>query len=165
MKKNGDTSKNGKAARVSRRIAFPVVGIGSSAGGLEAFTQLLQHLPVDTGMAFIFVQHLDHEHESALPHILGRATTMPVREAAQGMRVAPTEIYVIPPNSTLRLAQGRLDLDPREPSRALAFAGKHDRFLHATLSPGVERTGIGRIHPAAMRGISGCADGRVFPRG
>ncbi|HVS53585.1 MAG TPA: chemotaxis protein CheB [Opitutaceae bacterium] len=105
------------AAAAASKTGFPIVGVGGSAGGLEAFTQLLQHLPVDTGMAFIFVQHLDPEHESALPHILSRATAMPVREVKQGMLVAPNEIYVIPPNSTLRLARGRLDLKPRETSR------------------------------------------------
>ncbi|MDO8545379.1 MAG: chemotaxis protein CheB [Opitutaceae bacterium] len=93
------------------------MGIGGSAGGLDAFTQMLEHLPADTGMAFIIVQHLDPEHESALPHILGRATAMPVREATQGMPVKPNEVYVIPPNSTLRLSHGRLDLQPRETTR------------------------------------------------
>jgi two-component system CheB/CheR fusion protein len=97
--------------------AFPIVGIGGSAGGLDAFTQLLEHLPVDTGMAFVIVQHLDPEHESALPNILSRATKMPVREAIQGMLVQPNEVYVIPPNSTLRLSRGRLDLSRRVASR------------------------------------------------
>ena len=101
----------------AREKNFPIVGIGGSAGGLDAFTQLLQHLPADTGMAFILVQHLDPEHESALPHILSRATPMPVRESEQGMLVVPNEVYVIPPNATLRLARGRLDLKPRESSR------------------------------------------------
>lgn len=72
---------------------------------------------MDTGMAFIFVQHLYPEHESALPHILSRATRMPVREAGQGMTVRPNEVYVIPPGATMSLARGRLDLIPREPTR------------------------------------------------
>jgi len=96
---------------------MPIVGIGASAGGLEAFTQLLEHLPADTGMAFVFVQHLDPEHESALPHILGRATSMKVREATQGMPIRPNEVYVIPANSTMILIRGRLDLKLREASR------------------------------------------------
>jgi two-component system CheB/CheR fusion protein len=61
-------------------IPFPVVGVGASAGGLEAFTLLLQHLPVDTGMSFVLVQHLDPAHESALTKLLSKATSMPVRE-------------------------------------------------------------------------------------
>lgn len=104
-------------AAPERNPGFPVVGIGGSAGGLEAFTQLLKHLPVDTGMAFIIVQHLDPEHESSLPNILSRATAMPVREAKQGMPVQPNEVYIIPPNSTLRLSRGRLDLSPRVASQ------------------------------------------------
>ncbi len=102
----------------SRRNTFPVVGIGGSAGGLDAFTQFLEHLPADTGMAFIFIQHLDPEHESALPNILGRATAMPVREVTQGMPVRPNEVYVIPPNATLSYARGHLELKPRQQPRA-----------------------------------------------
>src|SRR4030095_157489 len=55
---------------------FPVVGIGASAGGLEAFTELLKNLPLDTGMGFVLVQHLDPQHESALVDLLARATSM-----------------------------------------------------------------------------------------
>ena len=61
-----------------RGVPFPIVGIGASAGGLEAFQQLLRALPVDTGMAFVLVQHLDPHHESALANILSAATEMPV---------------------------------------------------------------------------------------
>jgi two-component system, chemotaxis family, CheB/CheR fusion protein len=60
-----------------------IVGVGASAGGLEAFTQLLAHLPLDTGMAFVLVQHLDPDHPSALTEILSRATSLPVREIRQ----------------------------------------------------------------------------------
>src|SRR5215475_4815758 len=59
--------------------AFPIVGIGASAGGLEAFTQLLQHIPVTTGLAFVLVQHLDPTHESMLPELLSRVTKIPVQ--------------------------------------------------------------------------------------
>lgn len=102
---------------VMRKNAFPIVGIGGSAGGLEAFTQLLERLPADTGMAFVFIQHLYPDHESALPQILGRATTMPVNEATPGVVVRPNEVYVIPPNATMSLSRGRLELKPREAPR------------------------------------------------
>ena len=62
----------------AQRPSFPIVGIGASAGGLEAFTQLIRHLPADSGMAFVLVQHLDPQHESALTTLLGRATDLPV---------------------------------------------------------------------------------------
>src|SRR5688572_12645586 len=65
---------------------FPIVGVGASAGGLEAFTQLLKHLPADTGMGFVLVQHLDPAHESALAELLSRTSSMPVCEATNNLR-------------------------------------------------------------------------------
>src|SRR5258708_4488782 len=70
----------------------PVVGIGASAGGLEAFTKLLQNLPANTGMAFVLIQHLDPNHESILASLLGRASSMPVHEVANNMRVKPNNV-------------------------------------------------------------------------
>ncbi|MGA7934954.1 MAG: chemotaxis protein CheB [Kovacikia sp.] len=93
---------------------FPVVGIGASAGGLEAFIQLLSHLPIDTGMAFVLVQHLDPNQKSLLSEILARITRMPVQEAQEGIAVEPNQVYVIPPNSVITLVQGKLHLTPRE---------------------------------------------------
>ncbi len=98
--------------------AFPIVGVGASAGGLEAFTKLLKHLPVDTGMGFVLVQHLDPEHESALTQLLTRATSMPVHEVTNNQRVEPNHVYVIPPNTDLAIARGVLKLQPRRAGRA-----------------------------------------------
>src|SRR6266404_160189 len=97
---------------------FPIVGIGASAGGLEAFTQLLKHLPTDTGLGFVLVQHLDPQHESALTQILTRATSMPVREVTNDLRVAPNHVYIIPPNTDMAIAQGVLKLQLRRAGRA-----------------------------------------------
>src|SRR4026208_2396949 len=72
---------------------FPIVGIGASAGGLEAFTVLLKHLPLDTGMGFVLVQHLDPQHESALTQLLKRATSMPVQEVTNNLRVEADHVY------------------------------------------------------------------------
>jgi two-component system, chemotaxis family, CheB/CheR fusion protein len=74
---------------------FPVVGIGASAGGLEAFTQLLNHLPADTGMAFVLIQHLDPKQKSLLREILARATPMPVLEVQDGMVVEPLSVLML----------------------------------------------------------------------
>jgi two-component system, chemotaxis family, CheB/CheR fusion protein len=93
---------------------FPVVGVGASAGGLEAFTQLLQNLPVDTGMAFVLVQHLDPEHESALTQLLAKTTSMPVSEVTNNLRVEANHVYIIPPNTCMAIARGVLKLRPRE---------------------------------------------------
>ncbi|MEO6462870.1 MAG: chemotaxis protein CheB, partial [Candidatus Eisenbacteria bacterium] len=93
---------------------FPVVGVGASAGGLEAFTRLLRALPIDTGMAFVLVQHLAPRHPSALARILSGATAMPVTEVTGDVAIAPDHVYVIPPGQNLVLATGRLVLTARE---------------------------------------------------
>ncbi|MEP0872078.1 ATP-binding protein [Trichocoleus desertorum AS-A10] len=98
----------------STEAAFPIVGIAASAGGLEAFTQLLSGLPIDTGMAFVFIQHLSPEHESLLTEILTRKTPMPVHEVQNGMKVKPNTVYVIPPNTQMTLSDDILRLSPRE---------------------------------------------------
>ncbi|MEX2581532.1 MAG: chemotaxis protein CheB [Verrucomicrobiales bacterium] len=95
---------------------FPIVGVGASAGGLEAFTQLLEELPLDTGMAFVLVQHLAPTHESALPALLAKATEMPVRQVTDKMAVEPNHVYVIPPNANLALEKQVLKLEPRQES-------------------------------------------------
>jgi len=99
--------------------SFPVVGIGASAGGLEAFTKLLKHLPGNTGMAFVLVQHLDPTHASALTEILSRATAMPVTEVRDGMRIEPNHVYVIPPNTNLAILHRMLSLMPRTEKQGL----------------------------------------------
>ncbi len=95
---------------------FPIVGVGASAGGLEAFTQLLLHLPSSPGMALVFIQHLAPKHESALSEILGRATKTRVMEVTDNMLVERNRIYVIPPNANMAIRKGRLYLVPRAPA-------------------------------------------------
>jgi len=95
----------------SRR--FPIVGIGASAGGLEAFTELLRHLPGKTGMGFVLVQHLAPKHESVLTELLSRSTQIPVTEVKDGMAVEPDHVYVIPPNTNMAILNGVLHLMPR----------------------------------------------------
>ena len=103
----------------STKESFPIVGIGASAGGLEAFTSLLKHLPNDTGMAFVLVQHLDPTHASALTEILSRATAMPVTEVRDGMRIEPNHVYVIPPNTNMAILHHTLSLMPRTEKQGL----------------------------------------------
>jgi two-component system, chemotaxis family, CheB/CheR fusion protein len=92
---------------------FPIVGIGASAGGLEAFRQLLQNLPADTGAAFVLVQHLSPAHESILPGLLARSTAMPVGEARDVEKIEPDHVYVIPSHMDLAITDGHLKLLPR----------------------------------------------------
>ena len=95
-----------------------MVGIGASAGGLEAFSQLLKQLPTSTGMGFVLVQHLDPRHVSMLPELLASHTSMPVKQAAQGTRVEPDHVYVIPPNTSMSIQNGVLELTPRSSDRS-----------------------------------------------
>ncbi|WP_338421991.1 CheR family methyltransferase [Nostoc flagelliforme] len=88
--------------------------MAASAGGLEAFTQLLKHLLTDTGMAFVLIQHLDPNHKSLLSEILAITTQMPVTEVQDGVTVEPNKIYIIPPNTKMILSNGVLQLTPRE---------------------------------------------------
>ncbi len=85
-----------------------IVGIGASAGGLEAFTQLLQNLPVDSGLAFVLIQHLDPAHPSALAAILSKATPMPLLEATDDIPVKPNHVYIISPNTVITIVGGCL---------------------------------------------------------
>ena len=114
------------AKQVSSRRGSPtnahplsVVGVGASAGGLEAFEQLLRSLPNDTGLAFVLVQHLAPKHESMLSELLAKATRMPVVEVTQGMRVQGNHVYVIPPNADMSISDSVLHLSPLSPDRGL----------------------------------------------
>jgi two-component system CheB/CheR fusion protein len=92
---------------------FVVVGVGASAGGLEALSDLLANLPENTGMAFVVVQHLDPQHETMLSTLLSRVTHLPVLEATQDLAVCPDHVYVIPKNTTMTIVRGVLQLEPR----------------------------------------------------
>ena len=96
---------------------FPVVAVGASAGGLEALTDLLRYLPVNTNMAYVVVQHLDPTHSSKLAEILGRATPMPVAEVSDGLKLQKGHLYVIPANKSMVIVDNTLKLTPREPMR------------------------------------------------
>src|SRR5213083_2516451 len=110
-------------------LPFPVVCVGASAGGLEAFTHLLEAMPTDTGMAFVLVSHLSPSHASHLAEILSRATKMPVNEVKDEPKVQPNRVYVIPPDRNMIIADGVLKLLPRREVR-----GQHhpiDLFLES----------------------------------
>ncbi len=95
-------------------MSFPVVGIGASAGGLEAISDLLMDLPNPAGAAFLLVQHLDPEHNSLLPEILAKKTRLTVSQARDGTSLESDHLYVIPPNAVLTLANGVLRLGTRQ---------------------------------------------------
>jgi two-component system CheB/CheR fusion protein len=92
------------------RLPFPVVGIGASAGGLEAAIEFFQAAPPDAGIAYVFIQHLPPDRESLVADILGKRTEMPVQQVVDGMRVEPNHVYVIRPGHTLTIKKGILHL-------------------------------------------------------
>ena len=111
-------------------MRISVAGIGASAGGLEAFKLLLAHLPAKTGLAFVFVQHLDPKHHSNLTEILAGVSAIPVRQAADGMEIEPNHLYVIPPDAGLQIVNQVLEITPCAP----LHSGPHmpiDRFLRS----------------------------------
>ncbi len=91
-------------------VTFPVVGIGASAGGLEALEQFLRKVPLGSGMAFVIVQHLDPTHKGILPELLQRATKMKVIQVRDCTKVQPNCVYVIPPNKDMSILHGVLHL-------------------------------------------------------
>jgi len=95
-------------------LGFPVVGIGASAGGLEAMTELLNQLPQDIGMAFVLIQHLAPKHDSMMPELLTRETALEVSEITDGIKVQPDHLYVIPPNTNVGIINNALHLMPRD---------------------------------------------------
>jgi two-component system CheB/CheR fusion protein len=89
---------------------FPIVGIGASAGGLEALEQFFSNMPVNCGMAFVVIQHLDPTHPGIMPELLQRTTRMKVLQATDQLKVKPNCVYVIPPNKSLSILNGALHL-------------------------------------------------------
>src|SRR5918993_183535 len=100
------------------RLAFPVVGIGASAGGIEAMIEFVAAMRPDSGMAFVFIQHLPPDRESVVGEILARETRMPVLQVLDGMEVRPNHLYVIRPGHVLTIRDGRLHLGPQLGKRA-----------------------------------------------
>lgn len=138
---------------------FPVIGVGASAGGLEAFKKLLKAIPIDSGMAFVLVQHLDPNHESMLTEILQKVTAIPVLEIADDIKVEPNHIYVIPSNKIMVATDGILLLASR-PEKS-----KTERYLpidiffnslaivHQTHAIGVILSGTGTDGTIGLKAI------------
>jgi two-component system CheB/CheR fusion protein len=98
-----------------------IVGIGASAGGLEALESFFEHVPLDSGMAFVVVQHLSPDFKSLMDEILSRRTQLPVHQVEHGVQVEPNHIYLIPAKKEMIIAQGRLLLSDRSPNLDLSL--------------------------------------------
>jgi two-component system CheB/CheR fusion protein len=117
---NPDRTARGRTSTTGRRPEHgapgPIVGIGASAGGLEALEQFLRHVPDGSGLAFVIVQHLDPTHKGIMPELLQRFTPMKVSQVRDRLKVKPGEVYVIPPNRDMSLLHGTLHLfEPTAP--------------------------------------------------
>ncbi len=136
---------------------FPIVGIGASAGGLEAFEKFFRAVPADCAMAFVLVPHLDPDHASLLSEILQRVTTLPVAEATAEQRVAPGHVYVIPPNRDMSISRGTLHL--ATPEHAHGQRMPIDDFLSSLATDrgrdaiGVVLSGTGHDGTRGLRAI------------
>lgn len=111
------------------QLSFSVVGLGASAGGLEAFQRLLEHLPGNTGMAYVFIQHLAPAHDSKLAELLARSAKIPIIQIEDGVAVQPNHGYVIPPSVNLAISHGVLHLMPRPAGRLVHLP--IDYFFHS----------------------------------
>ena len=103
-------SKAPKPKSTTDKTDFPIIGIGASAGGLEALEQFFENMPPDSGMAFVVIQHLDPDHPGIMPELLQRITPMKVFQATDKLMVKPNHVYVIPPNKSMSILRGALFL-------------------------------------------------------
>lgn len=143
-----------------RSTSFPVVGIAASAGGLNPFKSFFAAMPVDSGMAFILVPHLDAKHKSSMVDLLKRETTMPVAEAIDGMPVEVNCVYVIPPNHCLTIVQGKLRLsdlpNPIGAQTAIDFFLRSLAVDQEELAIGIVLSGTGSHGTLGIREIKRC---------
>ena len=146
-----------KTPGVSARGPFPIVGMGASAGGLEALEQFLGHVPAGCGMAFVIIQHLDPTHKGIMPQLLQRATDMKVVQVKDRMTVRPDCVYVIPPNKDMSILHGVLHL--LEPVTARGLRLPIDFFFRSLAqdqqehSVGVILSGMGSDGTLGLRAI------------
>ena len=145
--------------RSQEAMDFPIVGIGASAGGLEAFEHFFNNMPPDSGMAFVLVQHLDPTHKSILADLIGTFTRMSVTEVRDNMKVEPNAVYVIPPNSDMAILHGRLHL--MEPMAPRGLRQPIDSFFRSLSEDRKERgicivlSGSGTEGTLGLREIKG----------
>jgi two-component system, chemotaxis family, CheB/CheR fusion protein len=165
--KPGTVQAAGAHSKPRRKIAkkdlhaddFPVVGIGASAGGLEAFEQFFNYVPPDTGMAFVIVSHLDPTHKSILSELLRSYTRMQVKEVEDGMLVLPNNVFVIPPDCDMAVMHGKLHL--MEPSAPRGLRQPIDFFFRSLSQDKKERaiaivlSGTGTEGTLGLREIKG----------
>lgn len=144
-----------------RKPDFPVVGIGASAGGMTALKKFLEHLPAETGMAFVVIFHLSPRHQSSADRILQRHTRMPTTQVAERTRIEPNHVYVNPPRQNLVMADGHLSLCSRESELRIpvaidlffrALADEHREMAFAIIMSGTGTDGTLGLRRIKERG-------------
>src|SRR5256714_773890 len=157
------SSAEKSAKRAKDNSAFPIVGVGGSAGGFEAAMEFLRQLPSKTGMAFVIVQHLDPHHASRLSSLLGKVTAMPVSEVTETTTPKPNTVYVQPPNKCVVAKNGALRLQEREERLNVGI----DHFFESVAEEcgsraiGIVLSGTGSDGTAGLRAIK-AAGGLTF---
>ena len=129
-RKRPEETEEDQSPQWSRRS--PIIGIGASAGGVDALKKFFSAVDPKSGMGYVVVQHLDPEHESVLTQLLARITSLVVAQIKTGTPVEPDHIYVIPPNTALTIEEGKLHLSrPLEPRgmRVVMVAGCSDTMI------------------------------------
>jgi len=116
---SGPTVSPGERNASERKAPCPIIGIGTSAGGIEALQKFLPAVPADSGLGYVVIMHLSPEHESALAEILSRSAKLHVATIENGVAVEPNHVYVAPPNSTVTIDQGKLSLFKADGPRGL----------------------------------------------
>jgi two-component system CheB/CheR fusion protein len=154
-----DPERTTPTAPAATGPSFPIIGIGASAGGLEAFELFFKTMPAGSGMAFVLVSHLDPGHASMLSEILQRITTMPVHEAEDQMQIQPNHVYIIPPAKDMAIFHSALHLSVPEQARGLRLP--IDSFFRSLAEDQGERaicvilSGTGSDGTLGLRAIHG----------
>ncbi len=142
LREGNKTDQTWEVEGSTDREPFYIVGVGASAGGLEALERMFRHIPRDTGMAFVVVQHLSPDFKSLMDELLARQTQIPIHRVEDGMKVEPNSIYLIPPKKEMIVSGGRLLLTDKDPSQGLTLP--IDRFFRS-LAQDAGRHSIGIV--------------------
>ena len=161
--RQGNKKNHGNDSKVEKQPAqdqfFPIVGMGASAGGLEAFEQFFSKMSSESGLAFVLIPHLDPTHASMMTELLRRVTKMEVTEARDGMKVKPDHVYVIPPNKEMSIFHGTLNLEA--PKMAHGLRMPIDAFFRSLAEDqgetaiGIILSGTGTDGTLGLRAIHG----------
>ena len=149
--------KDSITARINQKKAFYIVGMGGSAGALQAFEEFFRNMPGDSGLAFVLVSHLDPTHKGIMPELLQRVTTMKVTQVKDGMKVQPNHVYVIPPNKDMSMMHGTLQLLkpslPRGLRLPIDFFFRHLADDQGEMAIGIIFSGMGSDGTLGLKAI------------